>query len=242
MRPVLVFLLIVYQTAVMAQTDSLELKLQQYKSLYEKGLITGTEYQALREKELKITLKVEEKKDSARVHNFNVRIAPVFYGAVWRNQKDRYYSTSGKVTNVYEGGLHMEAGPLIKKRHALNVAIGFEGGRRRFQLPVYVHYHVNFMQKKVSPYLHLGFGYVLVRDIYVNNTYLNYNGITTPLGVGATFKLSRKMDMALSADYRLLCIIQQSTRTTIQNPEGGIVYNTYRFLHEVGLRLQLIFH
>lgn len=242
MKRLILLPLMVLALLAAAQTDSLELKLQQYKSLFEKGLITGAEYQSLREKELKLTLKQEEKKDSARQHNFNVRIAPVFYGAVWSNQKDPYYSTSGKVTNTYEGGVHIEAGPVIKKQQHLNVAIGFEGGQRRFQLPVYAHYHINFMQTKASPYLHLGFGYVLVRYIYINNADLNYNGFVAPVGIGANFKLSRKMDMALSADYRLLCIVQQSTRAIIQNPEGGIVYNSYRFLHELGGRLQFIFH
>ena len=243
MRFVFILLLVFMKAVTMAQTDSLELKLQQYKSLYEKGLITTTEYQALREKELKITLKVEEKRDTARRHNFNVRIAPVFYGAVWRNQKDRYYSSSGKVTNVYEGGLHLEAGPVIKKRHAINAAIGFEGGRNTFHLPIYLHYHVCFTGGKVAPYLHVGFGYALIRYKYPNYGFDNYNGFVAPVGVGANFKLSGRMDMAVSADYRALCVIQQRERTNTQNPEGGgAVYNSYQFLHEVGIRLQFIFH
>lgn len=243
MRPLFVFLFIVYQAAVMAQTDSLELKLQQYKGLFEKGLITGTEYQSLREKELKLTLKQEEKKDSGRVHNFNVRIAPVFYGAVWTNWTDRYINYSSRIRNVYEGGLHLEAGPVINKRHAINAAIGFEGGRNTFHLPIYLHYHVSFTSGKIAPYMHVGFGYVLVRYKYPNNDFDNYNGFIAPVGVGANFKLSSHMDMALSLDYRAFCIIQKNERTNTQNPEGGgTVYNAYQFLHELGVRLQFIFH
>lgn len=54
-RPHIKFILLVIPCSLFAQTDSLQIKLERYKDLYEKGLISQPEYAVLKQKELNLS-------------------------------------------------------------------------------------------------------------------------------------------------------------------------------------------
>lgn len=256
MKRLLLLPLLVLALWSVAQTDSTTLKLQQYKTLYEQGTINKAEYDELKAKLLNINSKpttieevteepadADKSKKTEHRRYFNFRVVPLFYGAVAQTVKDPYTNFTGKVSKSYSGGVHLEAGPVIKNKHSLNVALGFElDGRNRFQMPAYAHYHVSFFDKKISPYMHVGLGYVLVRYVTTSPDSKIYNGFIVPVGVGASFRLHSKVYMAVSTDYRLLGTVFEQVQTDYNGTELNRKYFQYVMSHQLGLRVQFIFH
>jgi hypothetical protein len=109
-------------------------------------------------------------------------------------------------------------------------------------MPAYAHYHVSFFDKKISPYMHLGLGYVLVRYVSTSINSEVYNGFIVPVGVGASFRLHSKVYMAVSTDYRLLGTVFEQVETDYNGIELNRKYFHYVLSHQLGLRLQFIFH
>lgn len=64
-RPHIKFILLIIPCSIFAQTDSLQIKLERYKDLYDKGLISQPEYEVLKQKELDISKPV--KKDTVSI-------------------------------------------------------------------------------------------------------------------------------------------------------------------------------
>lgn len=230
-----------------AQTDSLELKLQQYKGLLQKGLIDSAEYQKLKARELDLA-PVNGKKESKAFgkHRFNVRIAPVFYYDVLHrfklggNNKTYTYNSLN-----YSAGVHLQAGPCIKDRYFPNLSIGFEAAPGRIIVPVNAAFSMKILNKKISPVIEAEAGYVFVKSYHglTGEPTDRYHGLNVLLGVGLHVSAAKHFAIDITPEYRFLYYRYKYMYIPIPLPQNEFLstYTMYpRFVHQVGVRVQFI--
>jgi len=241
----ILFLLLCISNAF-AQTDSLTIKLQQYKTLYEKGLIDKQEYAALKAKVLQLDNRqpvapAEVFTPDAAIpqhkETFTVSLAPCFYYDVNRVAKNTGTSRSYSERGTGNVGFHILAGPVIKKRFHTGVGIGIEGWNDIMRIPVYADFGMKILKTKVSPYYHVSLGYTFIRDRGAAPATGRYNALLAGTGFGMSIYAAKNFVVVLCAEYRLLVY-----QNIVSNYSfGGMRTETSirNYVHQAGLRLQL---
>lgn len=230
-----------------AQTDSLELKLQQYKSLLQKGLIDSAEYQKLKARELDLA-QVTEKKESKTFgkHRFNVRITPVFYyDVLHRFQLGSNNKTYTYKSLNYSAGVHIQAGPCIKDRYFPNLSIGVEAAPGRIIVPVNAAFSMKILNKKISPVIEAEAGYVFVKGYHGLTGEKNdrNHGMNALLGLGLHVSVANHFAIDITPEYRFLYYRFNYLYIPVPLPQNEFLTTRKlypRFVHQVGVRVQFI--
>lgn len=221
-----------------AQTDSLTIKLEQYKRLFDKGLINESEYEALKAKVLQIDNRPAPAYAAdtipQRKETFSVCLTPVFYYDVKVVAKNTFNSKSYSAPGKGNVGFHILGGPVIKKRFHTHAGVGIEGWSDIMRIPVYTNFGMKMLKTKYSPYYHVSLGYCFIRDRSAGNATGRYNALLTGAGLGFSVYAAKNFVVLLCADYRLLYYGKHITN--FLNREDVFLKN---FVHQAGLRLQL---
>ena len=243
--------------------DSTEIKLAEYKKLYNKGLINSAEYQAMRLKILGLKVQVPlsdkdrlpdppdnpvfKKPYYERKVMANVRIIPLAYFEV--SGTYTYYPNpplayKEKIRNANYGGAHVEIGPAINKMFHPNFVFGLEGNKTTFLLPVYADLNINLNKGKFSPFVHFGFGYIAFLD---NPSYTHpgtmdlilQHGLNALAGIGLNVNIARFFSLAIAPDYRFIYAVenQGNLRGAARHEPTNIT-----ILHQIGVRAECVFY
>lgn len=217
--------------------------------MFVKGLINSQEYETLKARVLKLnTDEVEEqeliKKQQNRKQNFNFRIIPIAMFDVANSIDMSAYTRQQNITapNYYYGGLHIEAGPAIKKRFHPTIGFGFEASTHRVMIPLYADFNMNILKSKISPFFHVGGGFIALVLPTTRSTTADI-GSNALLGFGVNINTSKFFSISFCPDYRFI-YLRSATATTITDMNGqeiGTFYKRY-FTHQIGLRISLIFY
>ncbi len=245
-----------------AQTDSLEIKLEQYKKLYNNGLINQSEYEALKAKALNLnpptatitttdTTSAPERKSESyykRPVLFQVTISPVLNhsGAQNTTTTSSYYksSTEGSLS-LTTGGIHIQSGVSIKKRFYPGIGLGVEGSKKSVAFPIYAYLGVNLLTTKISPYINVGLGYINIKPINTGNSTNNTakNAAQFFLGAGVNAHIARNFSFNIAPCYRL--IYQRSVYNYADQFAGGsnrVQVKANYFQHELSLKLNFVLY
>lgn len=242
-----VFLLALF-IAGYCQTDSLEIKLQQYKKLYDKGLITQAEYESLKARELQLDVPAKNANETIATEppvqksdNVNIRVGPVAFGDIDNKVSPRQYTNSFMLGNLAGVGINVQVGANIKRRYFPNVSLGLEGNKKRILVPVGVNFNMNILKGKVSPHFHAGLGYLYLLFQQTGNPNNGHNGMYAGAGFGFSVYVSKRIFLVFSPDYRFLYYVE----TADDVPKSFQSYNDTRFyynsIHQLGGRIQVVF-
>ncbi|HRG89659.1 MAG TPA: hypothetical protein PLW44_11610 [Chitinophagales bacterium] len=247
MKRLLLLPLLVLALLAAAQTDSLEIKLQQYKGLLQKGLIDSAEYQKLKARELDMAPTTDKKGNKAfGKHRFNVRINPVFYYDVLHrfklggNNKTYTYNYL-----TYSAGVHIQAGPCIKDRYFPNLSIGFEAAPSRVIVPVNAAFAMKILSKKISPLIQAEAGYVFVKSYHglTGEPTDKNHGMNALLGLGLHVPAAKHFAINITPEYRFLFYRFNYLYIPVPLPQNEFLTTRKlypRFVHQVGIRVQFI--
>jgi hypothetical protein len=249
-----VFLLMLFIVCY-GQTDSLEIKLQQYKKLYDKGLITQAEYEVLKARELKLgdppqnteqapAAEPAPEKLKARSERVNIRVCPVFFHDVARSYFDKYrygYGTSS--TLFYNLGLNIQVGANIKRKYFPNLSIALEGSPKRTCVLLGGDFNMNITKGKMPPYFHIGIGYIYQRYVTGRSTANEYSGLYTDFGFGFAAYVSKNIFITMAPQYRFIFYNQPAYRLdpSIPNEQLAKLYYIHNYIHQLGIKFQVVF-
>jgi hypothetical protein len=145
------------------------------------------------------------------------------------------------------GGMDLAIGVAIKKQFHVDLLGGFSVNGNMGWIPAGADFKFNILNKKVSPYIHFGGGYMytLFYPQLDNIVLLRDNGAFALSGIGVSIKASKAMCIAISADYRFVyndCKYRPGMWFDVNDFDGPPTYVEKTFLHQLGLRLSLIFY
>jgi hypothetical protein len=247
MKYSLLLLLMLCLGSAFAQTDSLTIKLEQYKQLFIKGLITANEYEALKAKVLQIGAKpanddggfVPDSNVVEHKETFNISVVPNFYfdvSEVTKQSGGRTYSTRGTGTL----GLHIVLGPAVKKRFHPNVGFGVEGWGNKLRVPVYADFGMKILKTKISPYYHVSLGYMFLRGYNAGLT--RNDALLTGAGFGFSIYAAKNFAVSLSGEYRMLFYANYEPTSYDALTHSFLKSSMHHFIHQAGVRLLLTFY
>jgi hypothetical protein len=242
MKYCLLLLLMLCLGSAFAQTDSLTIKLEQYKQLFIKGLITANEYEALKAKVLQInTPQTAADTTPAHAEKFNVSLTPVFYSDVAQVFKSTGFHASAPIRGTGSIGIHVLMGPAIKKQYHPNVGLGLEVWKDKIRVPLYADFGMKILKSRYSPYYHVSVGYMYVRTSEKGFQSVNSNMLLAGAGVGFNVYTDKNFAVALCADYRFLYnpVTAPSYNSLLPTNEEPIQALVPNFVHQAGLRLLL---
>ena len=144
------------------------------------------------------------------------------------------------------GGMDLAMGVAIKKRFHVDVLGGFSVNGNMGWIPAGADFKFNVLNKKVSPYIHFGGGYMCttLNPNQDNITLLSDKGAFALSGAGISIKTTKVLCVAVSVDYRFI-YANYMYRPNIWFDDdfgGPPTYYVKTFLHQLGLRLSLIFY
>ncbi len=242
--------LLLFPFLLFAQKDSTAIKLKQYKTLYEQGLINSADYDILKYKALGVPppektpaqyAAADSQQASLRRYYSKpviMHFAPVFiFSANAASQREKGKAVTQK---DFAGtfGAHIQFGPAIKRKYFVAFGLGLEASTRQTVLiPVYGDFAVNILNKKITPFFHIGGGYIKELG-YDKNKGFNRNNGTVFSGLGLRINTERGMSVLISPDYRM---ITSKVPTVYNTLSRQYVYARY-FQHQVALQVVLVFY
>lgn len=240
-----VFLLMLFIVCY-GQTDSLEIKLQQYKKLYDSGLITEAEYQTLKARELKINTAPAAAKEQTipapqRPDDVCIIVGPVLFGDVMHKVSPPQYTNSLALGNMAGIGINLQIGANIRRRYFPTVSLGLEGSKRRMLVPLGACFNMHILQGKVTPRFHIGLGYLYQRFSNSNPGSPGHHGMFAGAGFGFSVYVSKRIYLTFSPDYRLLYYKESNYDLPSYIPHGNGVRYYRNTIHQMGGRIQVAF-
>lgn len=228
-----------------SQTDSLEIKLQQYKKLYDGGLITQAEYEILKARVLQINTAPAAKEQpipaTQRPDDVCVIVGPVLFGDVEHKVSPQQYTNSLALGNMAGVGINLQLGANIKRRYFPTISLGLEGSKRRMLVPLGACFNMNILKGKVTPHFHVGLGYLYQRFSNGRSPSPGQHGMYAGAGFGFSVYVSKRIYLTFSPDYRLLFYKESNYDLPSYIPRGYGVRYYSNTIHQLGGRIQVAF-
>ncbi len=242
-------------------TDSTDIKLQQYKEYFNKGLINQQDYDLLKAKLLHIgkfapnhnRIAGDGIKQYDKKVTFEIRVEPVaFFGlrAIFNepqlNNNGQIYHNKQVIPNQQYGGVHFAIGAAIKKQYHIHFAMGFDGNQQEQFFTVGSDFNANLLPGRFAPFIHVGGGYASIEG---NNegailpywTIPPVTGCYAVSGIGLYARITKFFALSVSPDYRFIYgSFKEGIGTynsTVQEQETFKI-----FYHQIGLRIAAVFY
>lgn len=249
---------IAISVAAIAQTDSLEQRLKQYKTLFEKGLITQEEYDEVKAGALKINSSPAEEKKKVRAHGFSFLTEAGAGMAVSKVNTKLKGVDMGDTYNFSSPGWKapLTSISFVPGFYKCNFFIG-PGVNFNYQLKddngrvAYTETDIFFMMRarwdvlKVAPLIDFSAGYAMLKyssqNSGSNGDFLKRRGLVIEPGLGIAF--TKRKQVTVRVCYRFLYLKHKEDMTytdDVGNVIGsGYMWDTMNYLAlKIGFQLR----
>jgi hypothetical protein len=257
----LIITLALAQKLFAQQQDSTDIKLNQYKLYFDKGLINQEDYDLLRAKLLHIgkfaskrnTRDANEIMQYDRKTTFEIRIEPLAFFGVRTIYNEPFMSSNGKVyygkqviPNQQYGGIHFAIGAAFKKQYHLHFTMGYDGNQREQFFTAGGDFNMNLLSGRFSPFIHAGAGYASIEGnnegaILPWETIGPLTGCYAVSGIGLYARLTKFFAITVSPDYRFMYGFYKDY-IDYYNLFPGEKESYKIFYHQLGIRIAAVFY
>ncbi len=121
-------------------------------------------------------------------------------------------------------------GKRINEHFSIGMGAGIDVNKNILYVPITLDTRIYFIKKRITPFLNIAPGYALLhytfKDYYVNytnrgNVVNNTHAFIANLGIGAEFKINKKVGVLINLGGRLIYIPKTSGYKSYENKIGG---------------------